>query len=375
MKHDLSANLQRWQRAGLLEEAQAARIVAFEAGQPAAAEGLALPSLLALACGALLVAVGTQLFVGAHWDQLGPAARFAWALAPVALFHLVGAWASRRTPRLAAALHGVGTVLLGAGVFLTAQIFGLQEHWPAGLLLWALGAWLGFALLRDWVQGLLAALLTPWWLGSEWVEAARFGTASLASGALTVPAVGGVLLALTYLSLRRDEADAPVTRALAWLGGLALLPCVILLTGVRAHGQPWGRLPWALAALGWAVALGGPLALAACMRGRRAWSNGLAALWAIVLPLLGGWGGYAWCALGATGLVGWGLLEGRRERVNLGMAGFALAVGGFYWSSVMGRLGRSLGLLGLGLLFLAGGWSLEQLRRRLTAALGPGASR
>jgi hypothetical protein len=375
MKHKLSADLQRWQQAGLLDETQAARILAFEAGQPASAEGLALPGLLALACGALLVAVGTQLFVGAHWDKLGPGARFAWALAPVALFHLAGAWASRRTPRLAAALHGVGTVLLGAGVFLTAQIFSLQEHWPAGILLWALGAWLGFALLRDWMQGLLAALLTPWWLGAEWVEAARFGTASVAPGALTVPAVGGVLLAITYLSLRRGEADAPVTKALAWLGGLALLPCAIMLKVASAQGHPWGGLPWSLAALGWAVALGGPLALAAGMRGGSAWSNGVAALWTVVLALLGGWGSYAWCALGASGLVGWGLLEGRRERVNLGMAGFALTAGAFFWPSVMGKLGRSLGLLGLGLLFLAGGWYLERLRRRLNAALGPGASR
>jgi hypothetical protein len=370
----LPDHLQRWQRAGLLDENQAARILAFEAGRPPS--GLALPGLLAIACGALLVSAGTLLLVGAHWDHLGPWARFAWVLAPVALFHLAGAWAARGTPGLATALHGVGTALLGPGLFLTAWSFSLQEHEPLTLLFWTLGAWAGLALRRDWVQGLLAALVTPWWLGAEWVEASRLGTASVAPGAGALLAVGAMVLATTYFTLRRRDGEAPLLKALAWLGGLALLPAAVILAAVRpASGYPWGGLPWPLAALGWAVALGGPLALAVAVRRRAAWANAVAALWAVVLPLLHGWGSYAWCALGAAGLVGWGLLEARRERVDLGMAGFALTVSAFYWSNVMGKLGRSLGLLGLGLLFLAGGWLLEWLRRRLQTALGTGSTR
>jgi hypothetical protein len=37
----------------------------------------------------------------------------------------------------------------------------------------------------------------------------------------------------------------------------------------------------------------------------------------------------------------------------------------FYFSEVMDKLGRSASLVGLGLLFLAGGWALERLRRQL----------
>jgi hypothetical protein len=33
-------------------------------------------------------------------------------------------------------------------------------------------------------------------------------------------------------------------------------------------------------------------------------------------------------------------------------------------------VGRSLGLIGLGVLFLAGGWALERMRRRLIARMG-----
>jgi uncharacterized membrane protein len=80
-------------------------------------------------------------------------------------------------------------------------------------------------------------------------------------------------------------------------------------------------------------------------------------------------GPYALCALGSIGLIAWGLKETRKERINLGVAGFALTVLVFYFSNVMDKLGRSASLIGLGLLFLLGGWLLERTRRRLVARL------
>jgi uncharacterized membrane protein len=78
---------------------------------------------------------------------------------------------------------------------------------------------------------------------------------------------------------------------------------------------------------------------------------------------------YGICALGSIGLIAWGLNEARKERINLGVAGFALTVLFFYFSNVMDKLGRSASLIGLGLLFLLGGWLLERTRRQLVARL------
>jgi uncharacterized membrane protein len=116
------------------------------------------------------------------------------------------------------------------------------------------------------------------------------------------------------------------------------------------------------------------------------WMNVIAALWVALVSLVSvgfrgrGFGAtvplwnelitYGTCALGAMGLVAWGLAESRKERVNLGVAGFALAVFAFYFSNVMDKLGRSASLIGLGLLFLLGGWFLEKARRRLVARVG-----
>jgi hypothetical protein len=55
--------------------------------------------------------------------------------------------------------------------------------------------------------------------------------------------------------------------------------------------------------------------------------------------------------------------------VNYGVVAFAATVMWFYFSSVMDKLGRSLGLIMLGVLFLAGGWALERTRRKLISSL------
>jgi len=383
MDKPLPELLDRWLAAGLVDRAQAERILAFEGRDPGPIRRR-LFSGLAIALGAGMVGAGILLFVAANWAHLAPGVRFLVVLALTGGFHLLGAWAAPRSPGLAMALHGTGSLALGAGIYLSGQIFNLQEHWPDGLLLWSLGAWLGCALLRDWVQGSLAAVLTPLWLLGEGAERAMDG--QHAPGTFRVMALGCLLLSISYLTLARPGRDGPLRRALAWIGGLALIPGAVAVIMLFSYSWGFQGPEGLLGILGdpvhrveWVLALGLPLALAALARGRAVWMNAVATLWALALAkaaigsqragMPGGWV-YALCALGALGLILWGLAEARRERVNLGMAGFALTVLAFYFSSVMDKLGRSLGLMGLGLLFLAGGWQLERLRRRLNALIG-----
>jgi hypothetical protein len=81
---------------------------------------------------------------------------------------------------------------------------------------------------------------------------------------------------------------------------------------------------------------------------------------------------YALVAAAALTLVVWGVRIGTKALVNYGTAAFAATVMWFYFSDVMDKLGRSLGLIGLGVLFLAGGWALEQTRRRLVGHMDGG---
>ena len=138
---------------------------------------------------------GVLLFVAAHWDELSPSGRFSLVLALVAVFHVAGAFAASRFAALATALHGIGTIATGAGIFVSAQIFHLQEHWPGGIMLWGAGSLDGGWLRRDSVQASLAAILTPAWLACEWIDIAERHHAFE-----RLAFQGLLLLALTYLS-------------------------------------------------------------------------------------------------------------------------------------------------------------------------------
>jgi len=365
--------LERWVAAGFIDAISAQRIAAFETQNQKTA-GLRWPVLIAVSFGGLLLGAGVLLFVAAHWDELSSQARFSLVLLMVAGFHCAGAFATASFSPLATTLHALGTISLGAGIFLAGQIFNLQEHWPAGLMLWALGAWLAWALLRNWVQVTLVAVLTPAWLAAEWIVLTDFERSSHLALSESL-----VLLALTYFSARTESRDSYPRRALVWLGGLATIPCVFgvltasdapLWASSRTAGTAW-------LAAGWLVGIALPLALAFLLRGRAVRWNLLAALWVVVLGTTGQattlwpfWpelGPYLWCVVGSVGLVGWGLLERRSERINLGIAGFALTVLFFYFSNVMDKIDRATSLIGLGVLFLAGGWIIERTRRRLVA--------
>ena len=61
--------------------------------------------------------------------------------------------------------------------------------------------------------------------------------------------------------------------------------------------------------------------------------------------------------------------ERRAALVNFAAAGFALTVMVFYFETVMTKMGRAASLIGLGALFLVGGYLLERLRRRMVGNL------
>jgi hypothetical protein len=360
--------LVRWADAGLIDAATAQQIRAYESAHAGTA-GLRWPILIALAFGGLMLGGGVLLFVAAHWDALSPGQRFALVLLLVAGFHVAGALVADRFQGLSIALHAVGTAASGGGIALAGQIFNLDEHWPAGILMWAVGAGAAWWVLRQLPQLALLSVLTPAWLVSEWLV----GAGSHFEPAVTRVAAAGVFLsALSYLTAVRGSSSSDWRRTLQWIGGLALPPAAVVLA-FAASGSWWRNelLPArsALYAIGWTVAIGLPLGLAVVLRRREALLHGLAAAWTIALAVMGPAFGslalHGWWALGAIGLVSWGIRDGRVERVNLGAALFAATVAAFYFSAVMDKLGRSGSLIGLGLLFLVGGWALERTRRRL----------
>lgn len=368
---NLEKKLQQWTEAHLIDPAAVERILQFESQTDN--RKWRWPAILAVAFGTLMLCAGVLLFVAAHWEELSPGTRFGTVLAMIAIFHVAAGLLAPKVPMIGVALHTAGTIALGGGVYLAGQIFNLQEHWPGGIMLWALGAVIGWAVLRQWPQALLAAILIPWWLAGEWVLATEKYHSNWA-----IPSQGLLLVAILFLSAQHKKEEYRYLRlGLIWTGCLAFIPLVV---SVLESGDQywWWRhrqdMPASLLLLGCLLAYAPPLVLAFIARRKQAVWMFIFAGWVAVLRTIGhtdrhwehAWL-YLWIALGAIALCAWGVQAHRKLFINYGSALFAITVVGFYFSSVMDKLGRASGLIFLGVIFLLGGWLLNRLRTNLIA--------
>ena len=382
---DFESLLTRWQTAGILDGATVRRIRAWESEQKKPA-GLRWQVLVVLILGAILLACGVVLFVSAHWDKIGPGARFAVVLGMVSVFHLGGSWAHKRFRVLSTALHAVGTLSTGAAIALVGQIFNIEEHWPAAVLMWALAALAGWILLHDEAQQTLTLLLFPAWLLSEF--------SYYADGHIGENVYAGRFLiawAVLYLTFFRGSKRRIVQGILFAVAAIAsVVGVVYLLEGWRSWGDQTylslGTRTW-----GWVFIAVLPLLFAVFKFFKSVIPVAAAICFSIALPWCQRiWTDYynfgdihtsyvrsepnlaahALVAAFAVFIVWWGVRQTSQALVNLGIVGFAIAVGWFYFSNIMDKVGRSLGLIGLGVLFLAGGWALEKWRRKLLSGMG-----
>jgi uncharacterized membrane protein len=383
---DFESLLTRWQTAGVLDGATARHIRAWESEQKKPA-GLRWQVIVVLILGAILLACGVALFVSAHWDKIGPGARFAVVLGMVSLFHLGGSWARKRFRVLSTALHAVGTLSTGAAIALVGQIFNIQEHWPAAVLMWALAALAGWILLHDEAQQTLTLLLFPAWLLSEF--------SYYAEGHIGESVYQGrflIVWAILYLTFFLGSKRRIVQGILFAVAAIAsVVGIVFLLEGWRSWGDQT-YLPLGLRTWGWVFIAALPLLIAVFKFSKSVIPVAVAICFSIALPWCqriwiesyAHWNdgqssyvfnkpnlaAHALVAAFAVFIIWWGVRQTSQALVNLGIVGFAIAVGWFYFSNLYDKMGRSLGLIGLGVLFLAGGWALEKWRRKLLAGMG-----
>jgi uncharacterized membrane protein len=380
--------LARWQSAGLLDEATATAIRSYERVQLRPG-GRQWQVLLALILGAILLGAGVLLFVAAHWGTLSPLSRMCLVLLMLVFFHGLGILARERFAGFATAMHAVGTISAGAAIALVGQIFNMQEHWPAAVLLWALCAAAGWWLLRDQFQQTLTILLVPAWIFCEWTD-----RASAYPGAETYFARMAAVVATLYLAAFLHSRRRALAGILFGFGAILLpISIGILVQGWQSASysrQPWGFIPlsYRLAAFGVMLALivagvimerqsSVPMLVVACVAAILPWAQTTitedmtGSNWKHSGPSLLA---YAIVAAASVFLVWWGVRTSAKNLVNYGVIAFAATVMWFYFSSVMDKLGRSLGLIMLGVLFLAGGWVLERTRRRLISNLAGAAA-
>ncbi len=166
----LNREISAWQSEQLISDQQATQIRArYAVGEnPSGWDKLIFPVM-----GAVVFGLGIILFFAYNWADLHKYQKLAVVFGSLLTVHGLGYYINRSVPAkkgLAEGMHVLGTMLFGAGIWLIAQIYHLDEHYPTGLLAWGLGALLFAWVLPSVAQGLIAVVLFSLWSGVEIVD-------------------------------------------------------------------------------------------------------------------------------------------------------------------------------------------------------------
>lgn len=165
----LADEMRRWQSLGLIESDRSRSILA-QYGDPADFDSRRSSRLfLVLMALAVLMIVGSLLLlIGYNWSGIGREMKVAMIFAAV-VAAFTGSFRSYAThhPMAGHILALAASLLYGCAIWLLAQVFHIQAHYPDGMLWWAIGALLiGYA-VRSNIIGLQALILFTIWTGME----------------------------------------------------------------------------------------------------------------------------------------------------------------------------------------------------------------
>jgi uncharacterized membrane protein len=163
----LLGEIDLWVKEGIIEPAQAA---ALKDRYPAAAESVAWGRIIFFSIGAVLFGLGVILLFAYNWQRMDKFVKLGIILAALIGAHGAGYWLRRPASRFQTAgegLHLLGTMLFGAGIWLVAQIYHIEEHYPNAFLIWGLGALALAWALPSMAQGIIATILLVLWNGFE----------------------------------------------------------------------------------------------------------------------------------------------------------------------------------------------------------------
>jgi uncharacterized membrane protein len=118
--------------------------------------------------GALLFGAGVITFFAANWSGMSKAMKLVVLFGTLAASYAAsGVCQARGRAALAEGLLLLGTILFGANIFLIAQVYHIDAHYPNGILLWAIGGLLTAALGRSQAAAVAALGLVALWSMTE----------------------------------------------------------------------------------------------------------------------------------------------------------------------------------------------------------------
>jgi uncharacterized membrane protein len=189
----LLSEIDRWKTDGLVSPEQADRLrqryVQPSSPSAPAAESVPWGLLVFASAGAIVIGLGVILLFAYNWAEIPKFGKLALVFAALIGAHAGGIRLLAQPgwqPKLGEALTALGTMFYGAGIWLVAQIYNIDEHYPNGFLFWALGALAMAWAIRSTANGLLAAVLLAIWGSTEAFDfhAPEFWSVMLVAGGL-----------------------------------------------------------------------------------------------------------------------------------------------------------------------------------------------
>ncbi|MEO6005868.1 MAG: DUF2157 domain-containing protein [Opitutus sp.] len=310
----LLAEIDRWTKGGLISSEQATQLRALYPVEETKSWGLLIFSGL----GAAVIGLGVILLLAYNWAEIPKAGKLGLVLGSIIAAHTVGLWLrwKARDPQrdVGEALSVLGTMLFGAGIWLVAQVYHIDEHFPNGFLVWGAGALVLAWALQSVPQAVIATVTLSIWSSAElfkydvpanWAPILILvGIAPLAWQRRSAVLMA-VVLASTYLIVGGNAGY--------WNGGggsftalLSLSALLIALARLNAGAQSLGGISAVMTFFGWSGFLicSYVLSFKEAVRHLLRWSNDHAPA-AIVL-----WS-YRW-PLFAAALVAWGFVVYRK---------------------------------------------------------------
>lgn len=160
--HWLLNELEAWVREGIIDDDQAR---AIRSRYPAPEQAGTWGRVAFAAAGAVLIGLGVILLFAYNWEKMHKFLKLAVVFTALIAAH----GAALATGRTAAkeTLHVLGTMFFGAGIWLVAQVYHIEEHYPNAFIVWGAGALALAWALPSLAQGLIAAFLLALWDGFE----------------------------------------------------------------------------------------------------------------------------------------------------------------------------------------------------------------
>lgn len=159
-----------WQAEGLVSPTQSAQILdQYESAEVSSSRQHSWALTVLMSVAGLLVALAVLLLISYNWQELPQTVKLLLIFGSLSTAHGLGYWLRihRQARVLSEASFFFGSLLYGAGIWLIAQIFHLNSHYPDGMWWWAVGVLPLAMLMETALLHVLCVGLLATWCGME----------------------------------------------------------------------------------------------------------------------------------------------------------------------------------------------------------------